>query len=132
VASKAMARAGVMDRCDLCGAGSDGTFSDRIRHLRKEHPAYARGLLLRVASPLVFLVTIVALQAVGAPVWSAIVAIAASLGLAALGITTARAARVQAGARSTAPLGKLVREGGLRFVLLAGVLGVMLILASNR
>lgn len=133
MASKAVRRAVVaMDRCDLCGAGSDGTFSDRTRHLRKEHPAYARGLLLRIVSPLVFLAAIVALQAARAPAWTAFVATAAGVGLALVGIVKVRGARSLSGAGSAASLGKILSEGGLRFVLLAGVFVVMLVLAANR
>ena len=134
MASKAVGRAAVVtDRCDLCGAGVDGTFLQRTRHLRMEHPAYARGLLLRMVAPLVFLVSVVALQATGAPVWTAFVASAASLGIAVLGITQARAARVSSGAGRTAGFRKLMAEGGFRFVLLAAVFVLMLALAAaNR
>lgn len=132
MASRAVRRDGVVDRCDLCGAGSDGTFSDRTRHLRQEHPAYARGLLLRIVSPLVFLVAIVTLQALGAPAWTAFLATATSVGLAVLGIAMARSGRAQAGARSGAAIWKTFREGGYRFALIAGVFGVMVILAATR
>jgi hypothetical protein len=121
-----------VDRCDLCGAGSDGTFSDRTRHLRKEHPAYARGLLLRIVAPMVFLVALVALQASGAPPWTALVAAGASAVLAGLGIVSTRAARVEAGGPAGASIGRLFREGGYRFALVAGLFLAFIVLASTR
>lgn len=132
MASRAVRRAGVAtDRCDLCGIRVDGTFSQRTRHLRKEHPAFARGLLLRVVAPLLFLASVVVIQATGAPVWAAVVATAAALALAGVGVAMVRSARSVAGA-SAPRLGTLLSEGGLRFVLLAVVFLLMLILAANR
>ena len=68
-------------RCELCGARDDGAFRSRIAHLRKEHPAYARGLILRLAAPGLFLVVMLALAAARAPQWGYLVALVACFGL---------------------------------------------------
>ncbi|MGH2726531.1 MAG: hypothetical protein ACRDKS_06100 [Actinomycetota bacterium] len=119
-----------MDRCELCGANAPATFVGRTRHLRKEHPAYARGLLLRILAPVVFLAGVVGLQALDAPVWTVLVVAAGSAGLAIAGLWIARVAK--AGSDSKPTFMELFREGGYRFVLIAGVFAVMLILASRQ
>ena len=128
--SRAIGNAVTMDRCELCGASAPATFAGRFRHLRKEHPAYARGLLLRITAPLAFLVALVALQALEAPAWTLVFAAVGAAGLALAGLWMARAARAGSGAPG-ASLSKLFREGGYRFVLLAGLFALMVILASR-
>lgn len=128
--TKAVARVAIVDRCELCGASAPATFVGRTRHLRKEHPAYARGLLLRILAPVAFLAAIVALQVLGAPAWTAGPAAAGSAGLAIAGLWIGRTARAGSGTKPS--LGQLFREGGYRFVLLAGLFAGMVILASNR
>jgi len=119
----------LVDRCELCGASAPATFSGRTRHLRKEHPAYARGLLLRILAPVVFLGGVVGLQAAGAPTWTVLGAAAASAGVAIAGLWIARAAKAGSDAKLT--LWELFREGGYGFALIAGLFALMLILASR-
>lgn len=119
------------DRCELCGYRSDGGFRDRMAHLRSAHPAYARGLLLRLAAPPVFLVLVVALAAVKAPSWLYIVALFVSFGLLFFGKQKSRLARTKAGTTATMPLKRLVREGGLGFILIFPAI-VLLILIISR
>ena len=52
------------NRCDLCGYRSEGRFLDRVRHLKSEHPQYAKGLLFRVAAPGIFLIEVLVMAAV--------------------------------------------------------------------
>jgi hypothetical protein len=120
------------DRCDLCGYRSTGTFADRIGHLRTEHPAYARGLLLRLAAPFAFLVTLLGLAALRAPQWAYLVAMAASVGVLVAGWRASRTARATAGARPGVPISRLMREGGLRIALLVPALALIVVVASRR
>lgn len=132
MASKPVAVKRPADRCELCGYRSTGTLGDRIGHLRREHPVYARGLLLRMATPLVFLAAVLGLAALRAPQWTFLVALGGSLALMAAGLGRSRAERARAGARPGVPLGRLLREGGLRIVLLVSFLALLLILATRR
>jgi hypothetical protein len=117
------------DRCSLCGYRSDGSFADRIRHLRGSHPDYTRGLLLRLLAP-VALVGIVGLLAVlHAPTWSYFAALGVGVLLVGVGIITTRR---DPSRTSTLPnLVQMLRSGGLRFVLF-GVAGVALLILSRR
>lgn len=120
------------DRCDLCGYRSTGTFSDRLAHLRRSHPAYARGLLLRMAAPFVFLVLLFVLAAVSAPRWAYGLALLGSFGLLVVGKRRSRAERSAAGARARVPLSQIVREGGLRFILILPAVAILLVLLAKR
>jgi hypothetical protein len=128
--AKAIGKAAAMDRCELCGVKAPATFVGRTRHLRQEHPAYARGLLLRIVSPMIFLAFFVVLQAAEAPAWTILPAAAAAGGLALAGLWTTRKARTEAGTAYS--LGKLFKEGGYRFVLMAAVFAALLILAATQ
>ena len=121
--------AAAVDRCQFCQARFDGGFGSRIRHLRKEHPALARGLLLRLAAPVAFFVILLALQALAAPAWTLVLAVAAGGGLALAGVAVSRSG---IGDTDRPSLRKQFLQGGYRFVLLAGGLVVMVILASGR
>ncbi len=128
--ARMVGKAAVLDRCELCGAKAPATFVGRTRHLRQEHPAYARGLLLRILSPVAFLVAIVALQASGAPAWTVVPAAVLSGGLAIAGLWMGRVARAETGGGKQS-FRTLLKEGGYRFVLLAVVFAVMVILAAT-
>lgn len=143
MAAKARARAkpasakpagatGVPDRCELCGTRLPGSFTARMGHLRGAHPRYARGLLLRLATPLVFLAALGALAAAGAPDWAYLVALGLCGALMVAGMWASRAGRTGAGLRPSAPLGRLLREGGFRFLLLPALLLLLLLLAARR
>ena len=118
-------------RCELCGYRSDGTIRDRIGHLRERHPGYARGLLLRVVAPLVFLVEIAVLAALHAPSWVFLVAFGVSYALLFFGKQRSRSERRKKGASPTMPLGRLMREGGLGIVLVPIAAIVVLIVATK-
>lgn len=129
------ARVGTMnepDRCELCGYRSDGTFRDRMGHLRGSHPAYARGLLFRVSAPVVFLIEVVALAAIRAPQWAYLVALASSFGLLFFGKVRSRLERSKAGARPTLPLPRLIREGGLGFILIVPAVVILIAILGKR
>lgn len=129
------ARVGTMnepDQCELCGYRSDGTFRDRVTHLRGSHPAYARGLLLRVASPLLFLVELGILAALKAPQWAYLVALFSSFGLLFFGKQRSRSERHKAGARPTLPIKRLVREGGLGFLLILPVIAILIVALGRK
>lgn len=119
------------DRCDLCGYSSK-TPGDRFRHLRKSHPSYWRGLLLRFAAPMVFMVLVFASTTLRSPGWGFAIALAVSLALMILGQRSSREARRSAGLSASAPIRQLMKEGGLRIILLASVLGVMLYILSRQ
>ena len=118
-------------RCELCGARDDGAFRSRIAHLRKEHPAYARGLILRLAAPGLFLVVMLALAAARAPQWGYLVALVACFGLLFFGKVRSRVERSRAGARPTIGFKRLLREGGLGFVLIIPVVAMLILLLSR-
>jgi hypothetical protein len=119
------------DRCELCGARAETT-RDRIAHLRAEHPAYARGLLLRLMAPAVFLVGVLLAAAIKAPQWTYLVVLFASFGLLFFGKVRSRAERSRAGARPTLRVKQLVREGGLPFLLIIPIVMLLILLLSRR
>jgi hypothetical protein len=117
------------DRCTLCGYRSDGSFADRIRHLRGSHPDYARGLLLRLVAPIALVGIVGFLAVLHAPTWSYIMALGAAVLLVALGIITAR--RDPSRTSKLPNPWQMLRSGGLRFVLF-GIAGVVLLILSRR
>jgi hypothetical protein len=128
----ATARTMEMDRCDLCKARIEPSARGRITHLRRCHPGYARGLLLRVVAPAVFLMIVMALGAARAPGWAYVAALFASFGLLFWGKQRSRSERRRAGTRPTLPLRRLVREGGWSFLLLLPVLAGLIVLLGRR
>jgi hypothetical protein len=120
------------ERCELCGYRSDGTFRDRMRHLKSEHPAYARGLLFRVAAPGLFLIVVLILAAVHAPAWTFLGAMVASFILLFFGKQRSRGERRHAGASPTLPLKRLMKEGGLGFILIIPVIALLILMLSRR
>lgn len=121
-----------VDRCDMCGYQFEGSFADRLRHLRRTHPAYTRGVLLRVSAPFVFLALVGALAAAHAPTKTYIVALVGAYALLFFGKQASRSQRKKAGLRATPPVKKMLREGGLPFVLLIPILAVVLLFLSKR
>jgi hypothetical protein len=120
------------DRCELCRRSLPAAWSARLRHLKEEHPAFARGLLLRLAAPLAFVGLLLVLSALGAPAWTAALPLAVGGALAAAGIALSRRARTASGARPGPALARTLREGGFRFVLLSAVLAALALLAARR
>ena len=118
------------DRCELCGARAETT-RDRVAHLRAEHPAYARGLLLRLVAPGVFFVGVLILAALHAPQWTFLVTLFVSFGLLFFGKVSSRAERSHAGARPTLGLKRLVREGGLPFLLIVPAVALVILVVSR-
>ncbi|MGZ4204264.1 MAG: hypothetical protein ACXVES_03085 [Actinomycetota bacterium] len=120
------------NRCDLCGYRSEGGFLDRARHLKSEHPAYTRGLLFRLAAPGIFLVEVLAMAAVHAPGWAFLVALFSSFALLFFGKQRTRGERRAAGTRPTMPLKRLIREGGLGFILIVPVIALIIAVLGRR
>lgn len=120
------------DSCELCGYQSDGTFRDRIRHLRRSHPAYARGLLFRLAAPAVFVVELGAMALAHAPEWVYLVALFSSFGLLFFGKQRSRAERSKAGLKPTIGFKRLVRDGGLAFLLVLPVIALLIAVVGRR
>lgn len=118
--------------CELCGARDEGTFRSRVAHLRQEHPAYARGLLLRVVAPVVFLAVIFLLAALKAPAWAYVVGLGLGFGVLFLGKTRTRRERTAAGTTPKMALKRLLLEGGMRFVIVIPALAVLIILLSRN
>lgn len=118
-------------RCELCGARDEGTFRSRIAHLKAKHPAYARGLIFRLVAPGIFLVWVLLLAALKAPQWAYIVALAVSFGLLFFGKQRSRLERSRAGASPTIGAKRLLREGGLGFILIVPVVAMLIILLSR-
>jgi len=123
------AAAGAADRCELCGARLTGSTLERFGHLRTAHRRYAQGLLLRLATPLLFLATIGALAVAGAPQWAYVVALALCGGVVVAGMRLARSERSGAGLRPAPSLAQSLRDGGFRFLLLPAVLLLLLLLS---
>ena len=118
-------------RCELCGARAD-TARERITHLRAEHPAYARGLLLRLVAPGILFLGVIILASLKAPSWAYVVVLALSFGSLFFGKVRSRVERSRAGARPTMGVKRLVREGGLPFLLIIPiVVGLILLLSRN-
>lgn len=119
------------DRCELCSARIGPSARDRIGHLRAAHRAYATGLLLRVFAPGVLVLLVLVLSAAHAPPWAFVVALFAAFGLLFAGRVRSRAERRRAGTRPTLPLGKLLREGGVWFVLIVPVIAALMLLLGR-
>jgi hypothetical protein len=117
-------------RCELCGARAD-TARERIAHLRAEHPAYARGLLLRLFAPAILFLGVIILAALKAPSWAYVVVLALSFGALFFGKIRSRVERSRAGARPTIGFKRLVREGGLPFLLLIPAVVLIITLLSR-
>ena len=119
-------------RCELCGARDEGTFRSRVAHLRKEHPAYARGLFLRVIAPVVFLAVILVLAALKAPAWGYVVGLGLGFGVLFLGKVRSKQERSAAGARPKMALKRVLLEGGMRFLIVIPAVAVLIILLSRN
>jgi hypothetical protein len=120
------------DRCELCGARLGSGLGERLGHLRSEHPAYGRGLVLRMAAPLVFAVSVLALGLLGAPQWMAAVAMAACFGVVLFAQTRGRRERSRAGASPGVPVARLLKEGGFRVAVILPVVLLLLFLLGRR
>ena len=121
-----------MNRCELCGHRSDGGFRDRMSHLKQSHPAYARSLILRMAAPGIFLIEILVMAAFHAPQWVFIVALFSSFGVLFVGKQGSRAERRRAGTTPTLPIKRLVREGGLGFLLIVPVIALLIAMLGRQ
>lgn len=133
MAAKAATAALAAERCELCGHGWErGSMKERMAHFRGRHPAYARGLMLRLAAPGAFLVALGVLAASRAPQWAYLVAMVATYGLLFMGRVRSRLERKRAGTSPALPLRRLVKEGGLGFLLIAPVVALLMLLASTR
>jgi hypothetical protein len=119
-------------RCELCGARDEGTFRSRVAHLRKEHPAYAWGLFLRVVAPVVFLAVILVLGALKAPAWTYIVGLGLGSAVLLLGRTRTRRERSAAGTTPKMALKRVLLEGGMRFIIVIPAIAVLVILLSRQ
>jgi hypothetical protein len=97
------------------------------------HPEYARNVVARLAAPVVFLIAVAILSAVHAPPVAYIVALGASYAFLFFGRIGSRRARASAGALPSIGVRRMLREGGLRFVLFVpAVAAVVLVLALAR
>jgi len=119
------------DRCELCGARAE-TFRDRLAHLRAEHPVYARGLIFRLVAPGVFLAVVLILAATHAPPWTYLGALFVSFGMLFFGKVRSRVERSRAGARPTLELKRLIREGGLPFLMIIPTVALLILFLSRR
>jgi hypothetical protein len=132
VTETSTASAGDSDRCELCGYRSNGTFGDRVGHLRKTHPRYAQGLLFRLSAPMLFLLEVLALGALRSPPWAYLVALFSCFGLLFVGKQRSRNERRRAGARATLPMGRLLREGGLGILILIPLVAILVVALNGR
>jgi hypothetical protein len=130
-ATMATARSMAMDRCDLCKAQIAPTARGRIGHLRRSHPGYARGLLLRVVAPGVFLMAMMVLGATHAPGWVYLAALFGCFGLLFWGKQRSRNERRREGVRPTLPFVRLIREGGWSFLLVLPILAAVIVLLGR-
>ncbi len=118
-------------RCELCGQPSAGSFRADFGHLRAAHPRYARGLVLRMVAPLLFLAVMGALVAASAPTWAYFSALAIGVLSLVVGKVESRRAREQANVRSAPPIRQIMRDGGFRFVLLPVLLAALVFLSLH-
>lgn len=118
------------DCCRLCGAHSEGTYRSDLAHFKAEHPAYYRGLRLRVAAPLVFVVLLVAAGTVGAPTWALVAAIVPPAAILVLGISITRRERGLQAASGPGNLIRMVKDGGWRFVIIP--VAILTLIAFGR
>ena len=118
------------DRCELCGARV-GDARERARHLRSAHPDYARNVFARIVAPLVFVATTLVLSAVHAPPAAYLVGLGASYAVVFFGRVGSRKARLKAGAVPTIGVQRMLREGGLRFVLFIPFVALIVFVLSR-
>ncbi len=124
------ASAVTVDRGDLCGVRVGGA-RERAHHLRSAHPRYARHVVARIAAPFVFMAAVVVLSALHAPPVAFLVALGASYAFVFFGRVGSRRARSEAGVRPTIGVRRMLREGGLRFILLIPVCLLVVFLLSR-
>jgi hypothetical protein len=122
-------RAPANEPCDLCGAPLGLGFRERWRHAWRNHPAYARGLLLRLIAPLAFIGLMIVLTAMHAPPVVLLGALGVCLVIVAIGVAQARTAKQAAGSPPSLRFRALLQHGGLRFLLLSVILVLLLITA---
>jgi hypothetical protein len=122
-------RAPAIEPCDMCGAPLGVGFRERWRHAWRNHPDYARGLLLRLGAPLTFIGLIVILTAIHAPAGVLLGALGLCLVIVAIGVAQARTAKQAAGSPPGLRFRALLQRGGLRFLLLSAILVLLLITA---
>ncbi len=120
------------DACDLCGAHIDGGARDRLRHLKGSHPAYARAALFRVAAPGLFLVEVLIIALAHAQQWVYLVALFSSFAFLFFGKQISRKERARAGTTPTMPFKRLLREGGLAFLLVVPIIALLVALLGRR
>jgi hypothetical protein len=97
------------DVCPVCH--SPFTPSGRFGHLRAEHPAYWRTVLVRLGAPWVFIAIMFALAAAGAPGWAFVATLIGFVGLSLWARTVAASARTARGVGLSG--GQWVRGAGL-------------------
>jgi hypothetical protein len=125
--ARGVTRLPATEPCDMCGAPLGLGFRERWRHAWQSHPAYARGLLLRLTAPILFLILAVTLTTIHAPAGLLVGALGLCLVIVAVGVTHARTAKRAVGSPPGLRLRALLKHGGLRFLLLSAVLVLLLI-----
>ncbi len=131
-----MARSAVVtqqsaDSCELCGARLEGGPRKQLAHMRSEHPAYARGVISRLAAPLVFMLGLLVLGAFGAPQVTYLVPLAAGLLLMFRGRQRSRAERAEAGASKSLAIGQMIKAGGWRIALVVASLIAIIYMSAK-
>jgi hypothetical protein len=84
-----------------------------------------------MAAPLVLLVLVLPLVALGAPQWTLIGALIVSFGMLFFGKQISRGERSRAGVRATLPLWRTLREGGLGFLVVVPIVALLILLRGR-
>jgi hypothetical protein len=113
--------------CTLCDTPLEPGVRPRLRHLRAEHPASYRGLVLRLALPWAFLVVVLAFLAFPLPIWVPVAALVAAL---VASFALRRDAMIEAGGPSRPSLRQMLRAGGYGAIALFAAL--LLVTALSR
>jgi hypothetical protein len=130
VAKTIEAKRSGIDRCELCGVDVGGA-RERARHLRSAHPDYARNVFARIVAPLLFVAALAVLSILHAPPVAYLVAMGVSYAVLFFGRIGSRKARSKAGVRPSIGIGRMLREGGVRFVMLVPV-ALLIVLVLQR
>ncbi len=108
--------------CALCGDDLSSGVGDRLRHLRAAHPAAHRALLYRLATPWIYLGSVLTFLAfslsIGVPIVTLVIVLA-------IGWVFRRRAAIETGSGAARPTaGQLLRAGGYGAIALFALLAI--------
>jgi len=113
-------------RCSVCQV--EHPRGERWQHLKREHPAYWRGFIVRFASPWAFVALMFGLAAARAPGWTFVGVLIGFLGLSMWARYRSRVERAQRGLGITG--GQWLRGAGIGLILMSVTFTIIALVLS--